>query len=333
MREIDQYLTKNYADINKYADIMNRGGLRKMPPLIISCAITGALQGKEANPNIPETLEEQVQSTYDAYNAGAAMVHIHRRDPKNTSIMSFDYHDYIDVNRAVREKCPDIIVNNTCVGAHRCDSAAGVMGPPQFGSLGAHPEVASLDLSPCSAKMIQKARPGFPGREEDKSWNWQIMISPDEMVEAAQKMTDDGAKLEMEIFSLDSMKYVRHVLKNMPDLKAPHWVSLIVGGGNGTLPIPDNLIRAGQLLPDDCLLNIIGIGSCQNAMMAMAICMGYNIRVGLEDNVYYNRGELATSNAQLVERAVTIARLLGRPVATPQQAREILGLGAPRQYE
>lgn len=329
---MDKYLTKSYTDIRRYGEMLNRSGLYKMDPVIISCAITGALQGKEINPNIPETLEEQVQSTYDAYNAGAAMVHIHRRDPQNTSIMSTNYHDYEEVNRGIREKCPDIIVNNTCVGAHRCDSAAMHMGPPQFGSLGAHPEVASLDLSPCSTRMIKKARPGFPGREIDTPWNWQIMISPDEMVEAADKMTQDGAKLEMEIFGVDHVRYVRHVIQNTPGLRAPHWVSMIVGGGNGVWPIPDNLIRAGQMLPEDCMLNIIGIGACQTAIMTMAICMGYHIRVGLEDNAYFGYGQLADSNAQLVERAVTIARLLGRPVATPAQAREMLGLDTPRQY-
>lgn len=332
MNNIDNYLTKNFTDVEKYGKMMNRYGLSKMPPLIISCAITGAMQGKEANPNLPETVEEQVQSTYDAYNAGASMVHIHARDPKNTGVMSSDYRDYIEVNRGIREKCPDIIINNTCVGAHRCDSAAEYMGPSGFHSLGASPEVASLDISPCSTRMVKKARPDIPGREKDEVWNWQIMISPDEMVEAAKKMIADGAKPEFEIFGIDHVRYIDYITKNTPELQDPYWVSLIVGGANGVFPTAENLVLAGRMLPDNSILNIIGIGSCQNAITTMAICMGYNIRVGLEDNIYYGAHELATSNAQLVERAVKIATLLGRPIATPAQAREMLGLGQPRQY-
>lgn len=331
-QEIDKHLTKHYTDIQRYGAMLNRSGLYQMSPVIISCAITGSLQGKEINPNLPETLEEQVQSTYDAYNAGAAMVHIHCRDPKNTSVLTSDPADYAAVNRAVRAKCPDIIINNTCVGAHRCDSQAMRMDPPKFHSLGAHPEVASLDLSPCSTRMVQKARPGFPGRETDSAWNWQIMISPDEMVEAAKKMTEDGSKLEMEIFGVDHVRYVRHVIQNTPGLKGPHWVSMITGGGQGVWPTPGNLVTAGQMLPDNCILNIIGIGACQTAIMTMAICMGYHVRVGLEDNAYFGYHQLAESNAQLVERAVAIAKLLGRPVATPAQARKMLGLGEPRKY-
>ena len=81
------------------------------------------------------------------------------------------------------------------------------------------------------------------------------------------------------------------------------------------------------------MLNIISVGACQPAVMAMAICMGYNIRVGMEDSFMYGPKNPAISNAQLVERAVDLARLLGRPIATPAQAREMMGLGGPRQYE
>lgn len=330
MSEIKNFLTENYTDPCQYAELVGRSGLTKMAPLIITCAITGGVQGKEANPNLPETLEEQVASTYDAYNAGAAMVHIHRRDPKNTAEMSYNPEEFLEVNRAVREKCPDLIINNTCMGGHFVDTEKNIIGPASRGSIGAKPEVASLDITTGSTQMLMKARPGFPGREQDFVMNWQYSLSMNQMVSLTNEMLEEGMKPEFEMFSLNDIKFLKHIIKHTKT-EVPHWVSLIVNG-NGTWPTPETLLQAGQLLPKDCMLNIISVGACQQAIMTMAICMGYNIRVGMEDNPVFAPGELAKSNAQLVERAVQIAKLVGRPVATPAQAREMMGLGAPRQY-
>ena len=108
-------LTEEYSQLWTYTDKLHRSGLSDFAPAIVTCAITGGNQGKDANPNLPETLEEQVQSTYEAYKAGAVMVHIHRRDPKNTRTRSTDPEEYREVNIKIREKCPDIIINNTCL--------------------------------------------------------------------------------------------------------------------------------------------------------------------------------------------------------------------------
>ncbi len=325
-------LTQNYTNPFKYAELVAKSGLTKMPPLIITCAITGSVQGKEANPNLPETLEEQVQSTYDAYNAGAAMVHIHRRDPENPAVMTQDPALFLEVNREIRRKCPDLIINNTCIGGHYLNTDVGVVEPAVRVSFGARPEVASLDITSGITRYPMKARPGIPGREKDILLETEYSLSISNMIRTSREMLTKGTKPEYEMFSLNDIKYLKEVIASEGASQPPYWISLIVNGA-GTWPTPETLIQAGQLLPENSMLNIISVGACQPAVMAMAICMGYNIRVGMEDSFMYGPKNPAISNAQLVERAVDLARLLGRPIATPAQAREMMGLGGPRQYE
>ena len=109
-------ITKEYRDSIGYATRVARSGLTKMPPVILSCAITGGLHGAEVNPNLPESKEAQIQSACDAYNAGASIIHIHARDPKNLMAMTTNVEDYKELNARIRERCPDLIVNNTCLG-------------------------------------------------------------------------------------------------------------------------------------------------------------------------------------------------------------------------
>ena len=100
-------------------ETFHKYGLTKMPPAIISVAITGGNQGKESNPNLPETLDEQVEQTYEAYKAGASLVHIHCRCPENPSKVTDDPEVYRELNNRIREKCPDLIINNTVITTHR----------------------------------------------------------------------------------------------------------------------------------------------------------------------------------------------------------------------
>jgi 3-keto-5-aminohexanoate cleavage enzyme len=129
----------SYSDPREYVRRVARG-LEELPPLIITVAITGGVHGKESNENLPETLEEQAHATYDAWQAGATMVHIHARRPENPSMTAHDSETYYAVNRAIREACPDIIINNTMAG----DLVDTVDGHERFhtGSLYANPETA-----------------------------------------------------------------------------------------------------------------------------------------------------------------------------------------------
>lgn len=330
--EMKDYLVGDVRDSVRYIEKMSRGGLSKMPPLIITCAITGGLHGKEANPNLPESPEEQVQSTYDAYNAGASMVHIHRRNPENPMQMSWKWEEFAEINSMVRAKCPDLIINNTCLGGRQINEETGVIGDMMTASIKAKPEVASLDIHCFCEDMPMKARkaPLF-GRDEDGLLKFHYSISPDNAKFVARTMAENDIKPEFEMFDIADVKYVNRLVKE-GIVQEPYWISMLFNG-NGTIPTPDMMLAATRALPDKSLLNIIGIGAAQFPMLAMGIILGHHVRVGLEDNVFYAPHQLAESNAQMVERVVRLAKDLGRPVATPAQAREMMGLGAPRQYE
>ena len=329
--EIKDYLVGDVRDSVRYVEKMSRGGLSKMPPLIITCAITGGLHGKEANPNLPESPEEQVQAAYEAWNAGASMVHIHRRNPENPMQMSWKWEEFAEVNAMIREKCPDLIINNTCLGGRLVNEDAGTVGDMMMASIPAKPEVASLDIHCFCEDMPMKARktPLF-GRDEDGVLKFHYSISPENARHVAAAMAENGIKPEFEMFDIADVKYLNRLIKEGV-VQAPYWVSMLFNG-NGTIPLPDMMLAATRVLPDNALFNIIGVGAAQFAMLAMGIILGHHVRVGLEDNVFYAPHQLAESNAQMVERVVRLARELGRPIATPAQARAMMGLGAPRAY-
>jgi 3-keto-5-aminohexanoate cleavage enzyme len=146
----------------------------------------------------------------------------------------------------------------------------------------------------------------------------------------AQTMRDKKIKPELEVYNPSMFGEVEHLV-DTGLLEKPYYINFVMGvGGMGGYPgTPENLVTMARQLPDGALFNVSGIGKCQLAMNTMAILMGGNARVGLEDNVFYRKGELAQSNAQLVERIVRLARELGREVASPGEARAILGITQP----
>ena len=331
MPELKNYLLGDYRDTVNYINMISRKGLAQFPPMIVSVAITGGLHGAEANPNLPETPEQQVQSAYDAYNAGASLVHIHARDPKNWSLMSQSSDDFLKVNSLVREKCPDIIINNTCIGGRNIDIDKEKLGSNLLASLPAKPEVASVDLAAFSSIMKMGARkPPLTGRDRDVTARFNYFMDLNEAEMVVKTMEKYEVKPELELFDLGNVKYINELIRR-DVIKAPYWIQMLFGG-NGFFPAADYMLGAANLFPKDALFSIIGIGGCQTAMVTLAMILGHHVRVGLEDNVFYAPGELAKSNAQLVERVVRIARELGRPIATPAQAREMMGLGSPRPY-
>lgn len=327
---MSDYLLGDYRDTLSYVEKTYRGGLEGFAPAIITCAITGSFQGKEINPNLPESIDEQVQQAYDAYNAGAAMVHIHARQPDRLGEVSSDTEIYREINRRIREKCPDLIINNTAMGG-KMVTPEGQFTPPMRASIPAAPEVASVDLMLDYARVLYKKRQApLSGRDEDEMRQHHYVMQPEDAVEMLNAMEEYGVKPEYELFGLYGIKMLRRLLQ-LKEVKGPHWVSILFGG-NGLMPSVTSMIEAAQLLPKDAMLNIIGIGAPEIPMITAGLLMGHNVRVGMEDNVYYSKGRLLKSNAEMVERAIRIAREIGRPVATPAQAREMMGLGAPRQY-
>jgi len=312
-------------DLKDHVEFEERRKAGNLPPLIISCAITGGVVGKEANPFLPETPEEQIQSTYEVYKSGASIVHIHARDPnKGHAVSSTNHEDYLKVNKAVRELCPDIIINNTCGGSF------GLTTRERMASLDAHPEVASLNCGPLILKATLAARkPPLSGRDEPLCLDDEIIPFTFKETEVlAKAMADRGIKPELEVYNPQQVNVV-HSLIGQGLLEKPYWFSLIFSTYLGGLAVPGNIrnyINIIDNLPENSIFQTIGVGAAQMMMAPLAIITGAHVRVGMEDNLFYKRGELLKSNKQMVEKIVRLAEELEREVATPAQARDMLGL-------
>lgn len=303
-------------------------GVGSLPPLIITVAITGGVQGKEVSPNIPESAKEQAEQTYEAYKAGASQVHTHRRRRDNPCLVSHDPEEYKEVNGLIREKCPDIIINNTTGGG------PGLTSEQRLASLYASPEVASFDLACLPIQIRLKARkPPLTGRPKDVAIQEIGSITFAESERVAAMMKEMGVKPEVEIFDIGNFWYIRRLIDKKL-LDPPYWIQFVMGFQGGIFPIPQNLLAMLQYVPSDSQVSVIGVGVAQIPMIAMAIILGCHVRVGLEDNIYIERGKLAENNAQQVEKVVRLAREMGREIASPTVARQMMGLSEkPRQYK
>lgn len=333
MENLKNIYVEDYTDTKNYLRMIERSGLSKFSPLIISCAITGGNQGKESNPNLPETIDEQVQQSYDAYNAGASIVHIHGRGPEqeNMGYNTKDPRVYKEINYRVREKCPELIINNTAIHG-RWWSSDGVVTDTAMHSISAKPEIASIDITNYAAAVIKKKRPEpLKGIEEDYLLEANYVISPRDISEGIEIMKSYGVKPEYEMFTLQDIHFLNDLIREK-QVEEPHWVSMVFGA-LFNYPNAQTLINTMSLLPPKTLLNVITTGAAQFPFITLAMIMGCHVRVGMEDNYYLSKGRLAESNAQLVEKIVRIAKEVGRPIATPAQARKMLGLGEPRKYD
>jgi 3-keto-5-aminohexanoate cleavage enzyme len=291
-----------------------------MPPVIICCACNGGIQGKESNDNIPETADEIADSVYLAYRAGASMVHVHARDPENLPGPARTTEDWYEVNKKIRERCPDIIINDTTGGG------MDMTMEERLSCLDAQPEVASLNLAPDMSKFKIKERKAplrhpHPAMEYDDC----IPFTYKQISWYATQMKKLNIRPELEVYHPGCVWVINDLInKNLID--KPYWVQTVMGYQTSSYPTPQNVLDILRELPEGSLWLCSAIGPFQLPLTALATLMGGHVRVGLEDNVYYRRGEKAKSNAQLVERAARLAYELNRDVATPEQARQMLGL-------
>ncbi|WP_135830125.1 BKACE family enzyme [Halorussus halobius] len=269
-------------------------------PVIVTAALTGGVHGREANPNLPETPEEIGRAAAACEAAGAAVVHLHAR--RESGERSFDRERFQAITDEVRSRT-NLVVQHSTGG-----TGASVEARRQSLRTDPPPEMASLDMGPLNRyrHLTSENTRGTVDSLYDE-------------------MADRGIKPELEAFNDGHLNEVRGLLERR-DLDDPVYATLIFGGGTTSPPSPRNLLNAVENLPDGALFNTLGFGRHQLPLTTMGILLGGHVRVGLEDNVYYGDGDLAESNAQLVVRAAELAETLGRPVATPDEAREILGL-------
>jgi len=274
---------------------------------IITVAQTGALTNKSLNPNLPEQPEEIADSAYACYNEGAAICHIHARDQsgQNTS----DAAIFRDIREKIQSKCNLVIQFSTGGGPTLTQQE-------RIHCLEAQPEMASLNMG--TLMRVTGPHKGIP---------WSNM--PDEIDYYLGKMAKRGIKPEMEIYSHAMLSEV-HRLIEQGLVEKPYYINIVLGMKyQGAEPATaETFFSIVQKLPPGSIFNSTGVGSAQTSIATLGMIMGGCMRVGLEDNIYHRKGELAQSNAQLVARAVRIARELGKEPATPDEARHYLGLNS-----
>lgn len=315
-------------DYTNPRDYLKCAGTPKMPPLIICSAITGGMHGKEANLGLPETPEEQAAEARRCYEAGASMVHIHARNPDTGYAKAAKRaDDYLTVNSLVRQACPDIIIDNTSGGG------MDLSLEERLSSLDANPEVSDIDMGPFTVSLrLKKRQAPLSGRDADERLQGVFPVTVEETELRAQRMKERGVKPIPALFHPGHWSMVYNLIdKGL--IEPPYNYVFVLGMMSCALPTPESLLELVRHAPQPSTALVMAVGQHDLPMSTMAILMGLHVMIGLETNLYIGRGQLADSNARFVERTVRIARELGRPIATPAQAREMLGLSpTPSSY-
>ena len=319
MSELKDYLIQDLTNMPKYLSKVTRSGLSGFAPCVITCAVTGMQQSKKQNEYLPVTFEEQAQAAEEAYQAGASMVHLHVRNQQNTDYPTADPNDFLTVNKMLRERCPDLIVNDTVGGGYLRFDKSDSLGKPYDIAATSLAEVASVDVEGVGQGPIDGPNAAYT-------------ITPGEMGRLCDTLLAHDTTPEFECFDIGDFIMVNQMIATGRLGDGPYLVDLVINPACD-FQSPSYLIEAMKYVPENSIVTIIATGAGQWPMLATAIALGLNIRVGMEDNIYLKRGVRAKSNKELVEKAVALCELLDRRVATPAEAREMMGLGEPRQYE
>lgn len=282
---------------------------------ILTAAVTGAHTKKSSNPYLPVTPQEIAVSALEAADAGAAVVHIHVRDPDTTG-PSMRFEHYQEVVETIREQNGHVLINLTTGPGATGPADAVTSGSDLFRSaeervahvLSLRPEICSLDFNTMNRGQDQITVNSLP-----------MITHMAQLIQAA------GVKPELEIFDSGDMMIARDMIDR--GLIGPRpLVQIATGVKWGWPSCPETLTYARSLLPRDCAWYAFGIGRWQMPFVALSHMHGGHARVGFEDNIFISRRQLATSNRQFVEKARRVIEDLGGHLATPDQAREILGL-------
>ena len=271
---------------------------------IITAAVVGSSPTKEMNSAVPYTPKEIAEAAIESCRAGAAIAHIHVRDP-HTGKPDSSIELFREVVDRIRQAC-DVVINLTTSGYNLTgdDVIERRLEPVTLG-----PEICSLDIG-----SVNFANAAF-------------VNSPEWGRTAAARMREHGVKPEIEAFDAGHMRQaVNWVEEGLFD--NPPYLQLCMGVGWGIPATPENLLLMQKLVPTSCRWSVLGVGRHQLPMITMGVILDGHIRVGFEDNIYVSKGVLAKSNAQMVEMAVNVVETLQHQVATPDDARQILGLSS-----
>ena len=271
-----------------------------MEKLIITAAICGAEVTKQQNPAVPYTVEEMVREARSAYDAGAAIIHVHVRWDDGTPTQ--DRERFRVVMDAIRKELPDVIMIPSTGGA------TGMKPEERLQPTELFPEMATLDCGTCN-------------------FGDDIFVNDMPTMRAfGKRMLENGIKPEYECFEIGHLDTVLAMAKKGLVPGAPMQFNFVLGVNGCTPATVENLAFLVNKIPAGSTWTVTGVGRGAWPMAAAGIIMGGHVRVGFEDNIYLARGHKAASNGELVAKVVRLAKELGREVATCDEAREILGL-------
>lgn len=269
-----------------------------MDKLIITAALTGAEVTREQQPALPVTPEEIGIAAAECAAAGAAIVHVHGRNADGRPTQ--DREVYRRIIDAVKARC-DVIVQVSTGGA------VGMTPAERLAPVTLRPEMATLSMG-------------------SVNFGDEVFVNaPADMAGFARTLAEYGVKPEFEVFDSGMLTTLSRWLQRGL-VAAPAHVDFVLGIPGAMAGTPEALMFLRSQLPAGATWSVAGIGAAQLPLAALAIVLGGHVRVGFEDNIYYRKGELATSNAQLVARVAALSRTLERPLATPAEARRLLGL-------
>lgn len=269
-----------------------------MEKLIITCAITGAEVTKDQNPAVPYTIDEIVEEAVGAYQAGASIIHLHARydDGRPTQ----DAFRFDMITQEIKKKCKDVIVQVSTGGA------VGMKRDERLQPLLNLPEMATLDCGTLN----------FGGDD--------IFVNTEnDIIYFANRMNELKVKYELECFEKGHIDMVLRLYKK-GYIKAPLHFSFVLGVIGGMTGEKRDFHFMRESIPNDATFSVAGIGKYEFTLAEESIIHGGHVRVGLEDNLYIEKGVLASSNKQLVEKVVQIAKAHGREIASPTETRKIL---------
>ncbi|MFC3126201.1 3-keto-5-aminohexanoate cleavage protein [Pseudoroseomonas globiformis] len=291
-----------------------------MKKAILTCAVTGSAPMTARHTNVPVTPRQIADQAVDAARAGAAIVHLHVRDPE-TGAPSMKLELYREVVERIRGSGVDVILNLTT-------------GPGASFVPGAeNPAVAGAGTTLCQPehriRHVLELRPEICTLDLNTMWfNTRAAINiPAHVAEMARAVQGIGVLPELEVFDTGDIQLAHHLIQE-GSLKGPTLFQIVLGIRFGAISTPASMMHMRHLLPDDAAWAAFGISAQEYPMLAQALLLGGHVRVGLEDNLYLERGVLAPNNAALVDKAVQLMRMLGTEPATPSEARKILNLRA-----
>lgn len=300
-----------------------------MSKIIVTCAVTGSIHTPSMSPYLPVTGEEIARQAIDAARAGAAILHLHARDPL-TGRPSAALDHYMGFLPRIRAGC-DAVVNLTTGG-----SAVMTLDERLAAPLALRPEMCSLNMGTMNFALYPML-----GKRTEWLHDWEepFLRSSDDLVFKntprdiegilSRIGEERGARFEFECYDVGHLYMLRH-FADRGLVRAPVFIQFVMGVLGGIAAEPDHLdhlkATADRLFGDDYIFSVLAAGRMQMRMAEQAAAMGGHVRVGLEDNLHIAKGQLATSNAEQVAKVREIVEAVGRTVATPAEARSMLGL-------